>query len=87
MCQCRKFEENLAEASVEGASRSCGGGRGGGGSVLYQNCNQNLLDELQRLQKRALRICTLNPRLYPTALLHRQKDLNYRILHERDMHI
>ena len=24
--QCRKFEGNLAEASAEGASRSCGGG-------------------------------------------------------------
>ena len=27
--QCRKFEGNLAEASVDGASRSCGGGGGG----------------------------------------------------------
>ena len=26
--QCRKFEGNLAEASAEGANRSCGGGRG-----------------------------------------------------------
>ena len=34
--QCRKFEGNLAEASVDGPSHSCGGGgvyflRGGGG--------------------------------------------------------
>ena len=28
--QCRKFEGNLAEASIDGASRSCGGGGGGG---------------------------------------------------------
>ena len=27
----RKFEGNLAEASAEGPSRSCGGGSGGGG--------------------------------------------------------
>ena len=30
--QCRKFEGNLAEASAEGASRSCGGG---GGLVFF----------------------------------------------------
>ena len=34
----RKFEENLAEASVEGASRSCGGGRGGGGGFSRGGC-------------------------------------------------
>ena len=35
--QCHKFEGNLAEASVDGASRSCGGGGGfffrGGGDL------------------------------------------------------
>ena len=51
------------------------------GDVFYHNCNQNLLDKMQRLQNRALRICTLNPRLHPTALLHRENNLNY--LHER----
>ena len=51
------------------------------GDVLYHNCTQYLLDRLQRLQNIALRICTLKPRLYPTALLHRENDLNY--LHER----
>ena len=34
--QCRKFEGNLAEASAEGASRSCG--RGSGGLFLFFVC-------------------------------------------------
>ena len=33
--QCRKFEVNLAEASAEGASRSCGGGSGTLGAYVF----------------------------------------------------